>query len=78
MSAGRWRHAPVLARQDWPDGTVRYQVEVDLLGDTTVRVLTCQWPQPGLQVARRSSSQPTRAADETRQGSLPRRGPAPG
>ncbi|MFB0617239.1 hypothetical protein [Streptomyces sp. AGS-58] len=78
MSAGQWRHASVVARQDWPDGTIRYQVQVDLVGDTTARILTYQWPQPGLRVARRSSVQPTRGVDESRQGSMPRRGPAPG
>jgi hypothetical protein len=72
MSAGKWRYAPVLARQDWPDGTVRYQVEVDLLGDTTVRALTYQWPQPGLRVARRSSAQPSQGITEAWQGKMPR------
>ncbi|CAL9278918.1 hypothetical protein [Streptomyces sp. SudanB52_2052] len=77
MSAGKRRHAPVRARQNWPDGTVRYQVEVDLLGDARVRNLTYEWPQPGLRVAHRSTSEPTRGVDETRQGDMPRRGPTP-
>ncbi|MFI1787459.1 hypothetical protein ACH40D_03180 [Streptomyces olivaceoviridis] len=76
MSGGKWRHAPVLARQNWRDGTVRYQVEVDLLGDTTTRIVTYQWPQPGLRVARRSSSEPTRGVHEAWQGEMPHRGPA--
>ncbi|MER7477418.1 hypothetical protein ABTX60_07145 [Streptomyces sp. NPDC126510] len=78
MSAGEWRYAPVRARQNWADGTVRYQVEVDLLGDTRVRTLTYQWPQPGLRMARRSASKPTRGVDETWQGAMPHRGPVPG
>ncbi|GAA5070659.1 hypothetical protein [Streptomyces similanensis] len=77
-SAGRWRYAPVMARQDWPDGTVRYQVEVDLLGDTSVRARTYQWPQLGLRVAHGSSSTPSRAADATRQGTMPRARPGGG
>jgi hypothetical protein len=52
-SAGAWRYAVVRARHDWPDGRVHYQVAVDLLGDTTVRTVTYQWPQPGLRVAAR-------------------------
>ncbi|MBY8868717.1 hypothetical protein [Streptomyces sennicomposti] len=71
-SAGRWRYAPVMARQDWPDGTVRYQVEVDLFGDTSVRSRTYQWPQPGLRTAHRSCSAPATATDESRQGGQPR------
>ncbi|MFF2538755.1 hypothetical protein [Streptomyces cyaneofuscatus] len=35
-SHGRWRYAPVHARQTYTDGTVAYQVTVDLAGDTTV------------------------------------------
>ncbi|MGW4731818.1 hypothetical protein ACWEQC_22090 [Streptomyces shenzhenensis] len=78
MSAGQWRHAPVLARQIWRGGTVRYQIEVDLYGDTTIQIVTYEWPQPGLRVARRSGSEPSRGVDETRQGRMPRRDSAPG
>lgn len=74
-SAGRWRYAPVLARQNWADGTVRYQVEADLLGDTTVTVHAYQWPHPGLRQARRSGSEPSRAAAGQRQGGLPQAPP---
>lgn len=51
-SAGRWRRARVTARQDWADGRVIYQVEVDLLGDATVTHRLYQWPQPGLRAVR--------------------------
>jgi hypothetical protein len=59
MSGGQWRHATVVARQDWADGSTRYQVEVDLHGDTRTQILLYQWPQPGLRAARRSHSEPT-------------------
>ncbi|KUN37688.1 hypothetical protein AQJ30_15500 [Streptomyces longwoodensis] len=75
MSGGQWRHASVIARQDWADGTVRYQVEVDLRGDTATRIALYQWPQPGLAVARRSAHEPTQRVDETWQGDMPHRGP---
>lgn len=58
-SEGAWRYAQVRARQDWPpsetwpNGRVIYQVTVDLLGDTTVRWMSYEWPQPGLRVAQR-------------------------
>ncbi|MFF9212950.1 MULTISPECIES: hypothetical protein [unclassified Streptomyces] len=42
-----------MARQDWPDGRVCYQVHVDLYGDTRVSVRMYQWLQPGLRAARR-------------------------
>ncbi|MFC9534399.1 hypothetical protein ACFT38_28220 [Streptomyces sp. NPDC056975] len=71
-SAGQWRYAPVLARQNWADGSVRYQVEVDLLGDTRVMVCLYQWPQPGLRTAHGSSVKPSRGVDEERQGDMPR------
>ncbi|MER8225422.1 hypothetical protein ABTZ58_33690 [Streptomyces sp. NPDC094143] len=35
-----------MARQDWADGTVHYQVEVDLRGDASMSVRVYQWPQP--------------------------------
>ncbi|MBK6017723.1 hypothetical protein [Streptomyces sp. MBT53] len=50
-SGGAWRTAPVMARQDWADGRVFYQVEVDLRGDTLVSCRMYQWPQPGLRRA---------------------------
>ncbi|MER7688647.1 hypothetical protein [Streptomyces sp. NPDC097610] len=74
-SAGAWRYSPVVARQNWADGTVRYQVEVDLLGDTTVTIRTYQWPQPGLRVAHRSKSEPSKTVDERAQGEMPRSRP---
>ncbi|KPI33238.1 hypothetical protein OV450_1326 [Actinobacteria bacterium OV450] len=58
-SQGRWRYAPVRARQDWPDGTVVYQVAVDLDGSTSVVPRSYAWPQPGLRVAHRSRSEPS-------------------
>lgn len=67
-SAGAWRTARVMARQNWADGSVRYQVEVDLRGDTMVTIRTYQWPQPGLRKGRGSGSEPSRAADEGRRG----------
>jgi hypothetical protein len=70
-SAGRWRYAPVRARQDWADGTVRYQVEVDLNGTSSVRTLTYQWPHEGLRCARRSGSKPSRTVREAKQGDMP-------
>lgn len=42
----------VMARQDWADGRVFYQVHVDLLGDTRVSARMYQWPQPGLRAVR--------------------------
>ncbi|MFD8477259.1 hypothetical protein ACFV2E_35260 [Streptomyces globisporus] len=53
-SHGRWRYAPVHARQTYADGTVAYQVTVDLAGDTTVTWRLYGWPQPGLCLAHRS------------------------
>jgi hypothetical protein len=48
MSAGECRYAPVRTRQNWRDGTVRYQVEVDLFGDARVSTRTYEWPQHGV------------------------------
>lgn len=70
-SAGAWRYAPVMARQDWADGSVRYQVSVDLRGDTLVTARTYRWPQPGLRVAHESSSAPSRDVDERHSGEMP-------
>ncbi|MGW2496202.1 hypothetical protein ACWCV2_17090 [Streptomyces pseudogriseolus] len=69
-SAGAWRYASVRARQDWPDGTVRYQVEVDLRGDTTMVTRTYVWPQEGLRVAHGSGAEPSRTADGQHQGGI--------
>ncbi|MFJ9729517.1 hypothetical protein ACIRP3_43010 [Streptomyces sp. NPDC101209] len=55
MAGGRWRHVQVLARRT---GTTAL---IDLHGDTTIRILAYQWPQPGLRVARRGNSQPSRS-----------------
>ncbi|MFF4543679.1 hypothetical protein ACFY1J_05440 [Streptomyces sp. NPDC001406] len=65
-SAGAWRSARVMARQNWADGSVRYQVEVDLRGDTMVTIRTYQWPQPGLRKAHGSGSAPSRNTDGIR------------
>ncbi|MET8405918.1 hypothetical protein [Streptomyces sp900116325] len=35
-SHGKWRYAPVQARQDWADGRTVYQVDVDLAGTLSV------------------------------------------
>ncbi|MFD5589336.1 hypothetical protein ACFWII_36805 [Streptomyces sp. NPDC127063] len=66
-SHGRWRYAPVMARQDWADGRVFYQVHVDLLGDNRVSHRMYQWPQPGLRTFPGSER---RTGPET--GDLPR------
>lgn len=58
-SCGKWRYAPVMARQDRADGRTVYQVAVDLDGSTSVVSRSYAWPQPGLRVARRSWSQPS-------------------
>ncbi|MFI9772225.1 hypothetical protein ACIHJG_35985 [Streptomyces sp. NPDC052415] len=70
-SAGAWRYASVMARQNWSDGSVYYQVEVDLRGDTTIRTCLYRWPQPGLKAARKSTSEPSRGVDERWQGNMP-------
>ncbi|MGW2550055.1 hypothetical protein [Streptomyces sp. NPDC001635] len=71
-SGGAWRHATVMARQDWADGTTYYQVSVDLHGDTSVTTRLYRWGQPGLRVAHRSSLQPSRSVHGDRQGDMPR------
>ncbi|MFD6751496.1 hypothetical protein [Streptomyces anthocyanicus] len=71
-SAGAWRYASVVSRPNFSDGTVRYQVEVDLRGDTAVSTVTYQWPQPGLRFAHGSSVEPVQGVDEKRQGDMPR------
>ncbi|MFF3327775.1 hypothetical protein [Streptomyces sp. NPDC002889] len=40
-----------MARQDWADGRVVYQVAVDLEGTTKVTARLYAWPQPGLRIA---------------------------
>ncbi|MER5757331.1 hypothetical protein [Streptomyces sp. NPDC002088] len=50
-SHGAWRWAPVMARQDWADGRIFYQVSVNLDGTSSVTVRLYQWPQPGLRIA---------------------------
>nr|WSX47566.1 hypothetical protein OG409_00370 [Streptomyces sp. NBC_00974]WSX54290.1 hypothetical protein OG409_38540 [Streptomyces sp. NBC_00974] len=52
-SAGSWRLAAVLARQDRADGRVIYQVDVDLNDSLLVVYRAYEWPQPGLRVAYR-------------------------
>ncbi|MFC9280895.1 hypothetical protein [Streptomyces collinus] len=71
FSAGKWRYAPVMARQNWADGSVRYQVEVDLQGTRSITARTYQWPQPGLRKCHDSGSKPSRTADGQRQGGMP-------
>ncbi|MFF9171761.1 MULTISPECIES: hypothetical protein [unclassified Streptomyces] len=56
-----------MARQDWADGRVFYQVHVDLLGDARVSHRTYQWPQPGLRAVHGPQHRP---APDT--GSMPR------
>ncbi|MFH9970208.1 hypothetical protein ACH4PR_55150 [Streptomyces mirabilis] len=51
-SCGAWRWARVVARQDWPDGRIAYQVEIDAAGTTSVSTRAYWWPQSGLRVAR--------------------------
>jgi hypothetical protein len=71
-SAGQWRRARVRARQmwarsaKWPNGRLVYQVDVDLLGNATVRMVAYEWPQDGLRLAERPSQ------DATGADSLPR------
>ncbi|MFF0964720.1 hypothetical protein ACWDQO_26970 [Streptomyces sp. NPDC003703] len=56
-----------MARQDWPDGTVRYLMEMDLHGTTSVTARTYRCPQPGLRKAHGSNCKPiTTGTDETR------------
>jgi hypothetical protein len=45
---GEWRHASVLARHDWPDGRVSYQVELRLpdVADGTSAVVRAYWWDP--------------------------------
>ncbi|MFE4580175.1 hypothetical protein [Streptomyces chartreusis] len=74
-SGGHWRYAAVMARQDWADGTVRYQVSVDLRGNTTVVSRTYVWGHPGLRKCHGSGSEPSRTADEQRQGGMPQAPP---
>jgi hypothetical protein len=71
-SAGKWRYAPVEARQNWADGSVRYQVEVDLQGDTEITFHLYRWPQPGLRMCHGSAVEPSRTADGQHAGGLPR------
>jgi hypothetical protein len=71
FSGGVWRYAFVASRQNWADGTVRYQVEVDLHGTTAVSTVTYQWPQPGLRAAHGSSVEPSRRLEESRMGDMP-------
>lgn len=77
-SAGRWRYAPVLARQDWADGSVYDQVSVDLRGETSATTRMYRWPQPGLRVAHGSRSEPSTAPNETQRGGTPRARPRAG
>ncbi|MEN8654361.1 hypothetical protein ABCR94_28135 [Streptomyces sp. 21So2-11] len=72
-SAGKWRPARVMARQNWANGAVYYQVEVDPLGDSQIYIRTYRWPQPGLRAAYGSNFQPSTAARVERQRNMPRR-----
>lgn len=54
---GRRWPGTVLAKQVWADG-VRYQVSVNLGGDTRTYIRLFRWPQPGLSVAHRSALEP--------------------
>jgi hypothetical protein len=72
-SHGAERYAPVLALQEWADGTVYYQVEIDLHGDRRVGMRLYRWPQPGLRTARVSQSPPAKGVDESWQAEMPHR-----
>ncbi|MFJ4152765.1 hypothetical protein ACIP10_35050 [Streptomyces galbus] len=72
-SHGAERYAPILAKQQWPDGTVYYQVEIDPHGDRRVGMRLYRWPQPGLRMARVSQSPPARGVDESCQAEMPHR-----
>ncbi|GAA2237251.1 hypothetical protein GCM10010104_35190 [Streptomyces indiaensis] len=48
----KWRDATAQARQAWADGTVHYQVEIDLRGDNSASTRMYRWPQPGLRAMR--------------------------
>ncbi|MFF8432818.1 hypothetical protein [Streptomyces bacillaris] len=59
-SRGKWRYGSVMARHDYADGAVAYQVAVNLgIKDMGVTARTYGWPQPGLRVAQRSPVKPT-------------------
>jgi hypothetical protein len=73
---GKWRYAPVTARQDWPDGTVHYQVSVPLHSDMAVTSCLYQWPQPGLRAVRSGRPGPA-AAPESRTAGAGGARPAP-
>jgi hypothetical protein len=60
-----------MAKQVWADGSVRYQVAVDLLGDTKVSARLYRWPQPGLRAAHRSRYEPTTGVDTAHEGEMP-------
>ncbi|TGB03225.1 hypothetical protein [Streptomyces sp. MZ04] len=70
-SHGSWRYAPVLALQEWADGTIVYQVSVDLRGDTAVTTCLYRWPQEGLRSAHVSTTRPSTDAGVAR-GDMPR------
>ncbi|MEU1502893.1 hypothetical protein [Streptomyces sp. NPDC005732] len=52
-----------MARQDWADGSVHYQVSVDLHGDLLVVLRLYRWPQPGLRVVPDSDPEPAAGED---------------
>lgn len=60
---GAERYAPVLAKQQWADGSEYYQVEIALHGDRRVGMRLYRWHQPGLRMARVSRSRPARGVD---------------
>ncbi|OEJ21071.1 hypothetical protein BGK67_34830 (plasmid) [Streptomyces subrutilus] len=64
-SCGAWRYAAVMARHDYPDGRVIYQVAVDLDGSTTVVPRAYEWPQPALRLAHPSQSEPSASGPPT-------------
>ncbi|MER5301372.1 hypothetical protein ABT039_18120 [Streptomyces lasiicapitis] len=64
-----------MARQDWPDGSVYYQVEVDFHGRQSVTASLYRWPQPGLRLMHGSTAAPSKGTDESQQGGMPQRGP---
>ncbi|MER5916441.1 hypothetical protein ABT124_40145 [Streptomyces sp. NPDC001982] len=59
-----------MAKQVWGDGSVYYQVAVDLLGDTSVTARLYRWPQPGLRSAHRSRYEPSTGVETLHQGEM--------
>lgn len=74
---GTWRYASVTARQEWANGRVAYQVELDADGSTAVTQRTFWWGQPGVRFAHGSPVQASAKVDENAQGGHAHPQPAP-